>query len=201
MEDNASNLDTFNCCIEADIIYDWVSRNSFVEPIVYEGYQGLRGLELDCDKYITENDNSIFSECYLCDCYGRIVKSNKIPIDEQSLQVYLRDIQSPIRSQNSLGETIIIIEGFFKIFLYNSNLEYCISSPQPFKTVESFYLHRPKGSLLSYSIENVECLAEVVCEESPSGERLFKKINVEISFKLDIQIYKNGTIEITCDKH
>ena len=196
MEDSASNLDSLSCCIEADIIYDWVSKDICVKPIIYEGYQGLKSLQLDCDKYISESDNTIFTECYICDCNGTIVNSNDIPLNEKNSQIYLRDPNTLTGSQSSLEKTLILVEGFFKILLYNSKQQYCISCPQPFKTVQNIDLYRPKGSSISCILKNVDCIAEVICEESFCGERLFKEIKVEICFKLDVQIYKNGTIEM-----
>ncbi|MDE5412688.1 hypothetical protein [Alkalihalobacterium chitinilyticum] len=205
-------------CIKVPKVYDWVTRQADIHRS-FNGLIGLDELNFECkDGYIPDADPCLILDCHKgdsklgIDCHTLnveciITDAAGKPVDPEAPGgLICKEITDP-RNRESFeftlptGDTVtlqkvkVLKKGFFIIKVSNGKGGVCYSDPQPFATVEKFFLCAPTGTKLQCEITDFQCEAVLCCNDDGT----FNQVEVAISMCQNIQMEALVKLEITAD--
>ncbi|WP_245712560.1 hypothetical protein [Anaerobacillus alkalilacustris] len=196
-------------CIKVPKVYDWVTRQVDVPVQSFSGENGLTVLDFEgpsptpgdflnpCVELA--NGGALTVHCIITDENGNPVA----PLAPNSIlcteipQIGGRqnvNFDFPNGDTVTLQKVKVLKKGYFVVRVSNARGKSITSVPQPFAVAEKFYLCAPSGTILQCEISEIECDADIICDNNE-----FIQIDVSINMCQNVQTEATVKLEITAD--
>lgn len=193
-------------CIRVPKVYDWVNREVELPVSCHMGKHGFDNLDFDFHFDLPE-DTDPYELDFLsdtCEASCMITDSSGNPVDHncaEGLEI-TEVLQSGGRPEVTVtlpdGECVtlqrvkVLVRGYYVVRILDEDGDLCYSAPQPFATIQTFFLCAPEGTELIGHITFADCHASIISDP----HNCFQQLDVCLTLCLDIQMEAYVKIEV-----